>query len=189
MGCFALWEIELATICAAGLPWVPFVTGALYFTIGGRIKPLKTHAELQRHSCKNILAKNTDIANQQTGNIRLSTCVIVHRGSTNSVVSWRVYVWWTRSEMGMLAGKTKEKADYTSYSSDMERPQSLCFSFDSDRPYTCLTNCGSRSSWNIPKVGSWHFATVQSSDFMARIVVHNTYRKWCCFRKWYCKST
>lgn len=188
MGCFTLLEIELATICAAGLPWAPLVTGALPFTIGGHIKPLKTHAGLQWHSCKTILAKNTDITNQQTGDIQLSTCGFIHRGSTNSAVSWRVYALWTSLKQECLLER-QERADYTSYSSDTETPQSLCISFDSDRPYTCLTNCDSRSSWNIPKVGSWHFATVQSSDFMVRIVVHNTYRKWCCFRKRYCKST
>lgn len=80
----------LATVYAAGLPWAPFVTGALHFTIGGHIKPFKTHAELQWRSCKNILAKKSDITNQQTGDFPLSTCAIVHRGSTTSVVSWRV---------------------------------------------------------------------------------------------------
>lgn len=63
-GLFTLLEIELATICAAGLPWPLFVTGTLHFIIGGHIKPLKTQAELQWHNCKNILAKNTDIINQ-----------------------------------------------------------------------------------------------------------------------------
>lgn len=90
----SLLYLRLATICAVGLPWAPFVTGALHFTIGGHIKLLKTHAELQWHSCKTILAKNTDIINQQTGDTQLATCVIIHRGSTNSAVSWKAYALW-----------------------------------------------------------------------------------------------
>lgn len=147
-----------------------------------------TSQEVTIHSWENIWAKNIDITKQQTGNIQLLTCTISHRDSLNTVVGWRQCMLYTNLKWEHQLARQRRK-QITPPTQVAQKDHSHCAFVLTDRPYICLTNWHSQSSWNIPKVGSWRFATVQSSGFMVRIIVRNTYRKWCCFRKWYCKST